>query len=273
MDRNTDIRKEEEMSIQNKNTTPSEAAQQKQTVLNDLRQSGEIYVIMSNCTNLPFICCDEETYDDEIFLFRKVEDAQAFGQELQKAKNPIKIAKLTNNIFLGFYTMLYSIGVNCILVDKGTDREFPVQLEDLVKLKKPESEAANGVVRIENPALHLTAAYFMQKFRAGHQDQEGVQAELEELQEELQAHFRKGKYIVGIEEEKGVPILKNKTGEIYQPVFTDMTEFLKFGKGKKYKTAIVEFEGLTKMLSQEATGVVVNPLGVNVTFQIHKNQK
>lgn len=260
------------MSIQNKNTIPNENEQQKQTVMSDLRQSGEIYVIMSNCTNLPFICCDEETFDDEIFLFRKVEDAQAFGQELQKAKNPIKIVKLTNNVFLGFYTMLYSIGVNCIMVDKGTNRECPIQLEELVKLKQPEGEAANGVVRVENPALHLTAAYFMQKFRAGQQEQEGVQTELEELQEELQAHFRKGRYIVAIEEEKGVPILKNNNGEAYQPVFTDMAEFMKFSKGRKLKTAIVEFDGITKMLSAEATGVVVNPFGVNVTFQIRKNQ-
>lgn len=259
------------MSTENKNTSPNKTEHQKQSILTALRQSGEIYVIMSDCTNLPFICCDEQTYDDEIFLFQKVEDAQNFGKELQKAKNPIKIAKLTNTLFLGFYTMLYSIGVNCIVADKGTNQEIPIQLEELVKLKKPEDDTSKGVIRIENPALHLTAAYFMQKFRAGRREQEDNPSELEQLQEELQAHFKKGKYIVGVEEEKGIPILKNKTGEIYQPVFTDMAEFLKFSKGKKFKTAIVEFDGLTKMLTNEATGVVLNPYGVNVTFQINKN--
>lgn len=242
--------------------------QSKQTVLNDLRQSEEIYVIISNCTNLPFVRCNEKTYDDEIFLFREAGDAQAFGKELQSAKNPIKIAKLTNNVFLGFYTTLYSMGVNCILVDKGTAREIPVQLKELITMKEPKEDAAGKVVRIENPALHLTAAYFMQKIRAGHPEQEDIKEELAELQEEMQAHFKKGRYIVAVEGENKIPILKNKNGEIYQPVFTDMAEFSKFNKGKKYKTVIVEFGNLKKILSAEATGVVMNPFGVNVTFQI-----
>lgn len=240
----------------------------KQNALSILRQTGEIYAIISKCTNVPFVCCDEETYDDEIFLFQKIEDARSFGQALQKANQPIQIAKLENQFFLGFYTTLYSLGVNCISLNKGTTGEMRVQLKELITMKEPKEDATGKVLRIENPALHLTAAYFMQKIRAGHQEREGAKEELAELQEEMQAHFKKGRYIVAVEEENRIPILKNKTGEIYQPVFTDMAEFTKFSKGKKYKTVVVEFSNLKKILSAEATGVVMNPFGVNVTFQI-----
>lgn len=260
------------MATENKDTRSDEKEQSKQAVLNDLRKAKEIYAIMSNCTNLPFVCCDEETYDDEIFMFRKVEDAQTYAQELQNAKNPVKIAKLTNNLFLGFYTILYSVGVNCILVDKGTDRETAIQLTELVSMQTPKDKDGNEVERVENPALHLTAVYFMQKFRAGQQDQDGVKEEMEELQEELQAHMRKGRFIVAADVEKGIPILKNKDGENYQPIFTDMPEFFKFSKGKEYKIAVTDFDGLPKMLSDQVAGVVLNPFGVNVTLQVHKNK-
>ena len=38
----------------------------KQETLAALRNPGELYVIMSAVTRLPFVKCDEETYDDEL---------------------------------------------------------------------------------------------------------------------------------------------------------------------------------------------------------------
>ena len=40
----------------------------KQETLAALRNPGELYVIMSAATKMPFVKCDEETFDDEIFL-------------------------------------------------------------------------------------------------------------------------------------------------------------------------------------------------------------
>ena len=45
-------------------------------VLGKLRNSEAIYVPMSECTKMPFVLCDEETFDDEIFVFFVEVDAK-----------------------------------------------------------------------------------------------------------------------------------------------------------------------------------------------------
>ena len=56
------------------------------------------------------------------------------------------------------------MGVNCILVDKGLDGQITVQLDELITRPKDE-ELPEGKIRVENPELVLTAAYFMQQMR------------------------------------------------------------------------------------------------------------
>ena len=60
----------------------------KQETLSALRNPGELYVVMSGATRLPFVFCDEETYDDEVFLYYRAEDAQAKAKELQEQNMP-----------------------------------------------------------------------------------------------------------------------------------------------------------------------------------------
>lgn len=67
--------------------------------------------------------------------------------------------------------------------------------------------------------------------------------ELKELNEEMMAHYMRGRYILGVTEKNAVPILKQKDGRVLQPIFTDMQEFMKFqnvNRNEKMKTAVVE---------------------------------
>ena len=91
--------------------------------------------------------------------------------------------------------------------------------------------------------------------------------ELKDLNEELAAHFRRGKYIIAVEEGKGIPLLQ-KNGETYQPVFTDIREFQKFNREKRYGGAVVEYEKVKEILAPETKGVAVNPLGVNILLKM-----
>ena len=43
--------------------------QEKQKLLGRLRTAGELYVILSVCTREPYVVCDQETFDDKVFLF------------------------------------------------------------------------------------------------------------------------------------------------------------------------------------------------------------
>ena len=57
------------------------------------------------------------------------------------------------------------------------------------------------------------------------------------------AQYQEGRFIVTVQEDKGIPILKQKDGKVYQPIFTDVQEVKKFqnlNKGETLKTAVVD---------------------------------
>ena len=138
-----------------KNTTVT-----KQETLQALRNPGEIYAVMSGATRMPFVVCDEETYDDEVFLYYRLEDAQEKAKKLAEERYQTAVAKIEEKQLLGFYTNLFTMGVNCLAVNEGTDMAIRIQLSELVARKKPEN-LPEGQKLVENPALHLTALYFM----------------------------------------------------------------------------------------------------------------
>lgn len=242
----------------------------KQETLTALRNPGELYVVMSGATRLPFVFCDEETFDDEVFLYYREEDAQEKVRSLQEKKYASAAVKLEDKQLLAFYTSLYTMGVNCLAVNSGTDTQINIQLSDLVIRRKPEA-MPEGKQPVENPELHLTAIYFMQEMRRYTQPQQAE--ELKELQEELLAHYGKGTFVVAIREDGQLPILKQKDGTVYQPLFTDMLEFQKFTRGEKMRTAVITADKLPEILIKEAKGVVINPFGVNLQLQVARRNK
>ncbi len=242
----------------------------KQETLAALRNPGELYVVMSAVTKLPFVKCDEDTFDDEVFLYYRAEDAKEKVKELSEQKYLTAAAKLDEKQLLPFYTGLYTMGVNCLAVNCGTDTQISVQLSDLVVRKNPD-ELPEGKKLIENPALHLTAIYFMQEMRR--QENPQPVGELKDLQEELLAHYSRSSLIIAVQEDRQVPVLKLKNGDIYQPVFTDLLEMQKFTKGKKVRTSVIVAEKIPDILVGETKGVVINPMGVNVQLNVARRKK
>lgn len=239
----------------------------KKTALEMLRVSEAVYVLMSGCTRLPYVECDSETYDDQILLFYGVDDAKRRAKELLEEKILVQVIKVEQKSFLPFYTSLYPMGVNCIVVnDKMPDRTA-IQLNELITRNRPE-KLPEGQVWVENPELHLTAIYFMQGL---HKNQgKAMTEELTSIYEEMLAHFGRGKYIFAVRADKGIPALKGKDGKLYQPLFTDFQEFQKFNGPNKLRAMVVEADKLANLLPAESEGVVLNPLGVNVQFKIRK---
>ena len=88
----------------------------KKTALEMMRVSEAVYVLLSGCTRLPYVECDSETYDDQILLFYREEDARRRAKELLEDKNLVQVVKVEKKSFLPFYTSLYPMGVNCIVV-------------------------------------------------------------------------------------------------------------------------------------------------------------
>lgn len=244
----------------------------KAEILEKLRMSEAVYVLMSGCTRMPYVVCDAETYDDEILLYFTEEDARRDGEMLKKTGDPVQIIKVEKKNFLAFYVGLYPMGVNGILVNRGSKDEMMVQVNELIQ--RPEGEKMpDGKIRIENPELHLTALYFLQEMRKPQKPE--MSDALKELNEEMMTHFQEGKYIVATEEGKGVPILKQKDGKVYQPIFTDIAEFRKFqslNRGMTLKTMVIDGTKIPETLPQEITGVAVNPFGINLQLDMKRHE-
>lgn len=237
-----------------------------QEIMRKIRNCGELYAVMSLCTQMPFVFCDPESYDDEIFVYFDKDGANTGARWLLEEKNPIQLAKIDKKSRLAFFTSLLPMGVNAVSVDKGLPGETTFQLDQLIRRQSAE-EMPEGQLRIENPELHLTALYFAQELRKEANPKGKLPEELNELNEELAAHFCRGKYIIAIEEGKGIPMLQ-KNGDSYQPVFTDIREFQKFNQEKKYGAAVLEYEKIKEVLTPETKGVAVNPFGANILLKI-----
>ncbi|MCI5995074.1 MAG: SseB family protein [Blautia sp.] len=234
----------------------------KRFMLQQLRNLEEIFVLFSRCTRLPFVHCDEDTYNDQIFIFRKEEDARKALEEYQKDKTPVQILKVEKDHFLNFYSSLYFLGVNAMIIDKG-EGQTEILLEELVT--PPDySKMQEGQIRVDNPQFQLTAMYLMQLLRR----EPGVQPtrEMQEMEEELTVNMRRGNYIVPVQEDKKVPLMKLKDEAMFQPVFTDMYEFNKFAGHEKFRGAVVPFDKLQEAVVEQAKGIIINPLGVHVVM-------
>lgn len=236
-------------------------------VIKNLQQTEAIFVIISGFTKMPYVACDEKTFDDKVFVYFEEESAKEAGKKLLEEGNLVHIAKVENRLFLEFYTSLYPMGVNCLHINQGVDGEIQIQHSDLLRRKEPE-DIGDGKVRVENPELQLTALYFAQEFRKN--QAAPMSDELKEVYEEMLVHFGRGKYIVPTQEDHGIPILKQKEGQAYLPLFTDLQEFQKFNREGKFKGGVVEAAKVSNLLNEEMSGVVVNPFGVNLLLNMEK---
>ena len=58
-------------------------------VFGKIKEAAELYVLVSACTKEPYVVCDEETFDDQVLMFLRMEDAQAKGKKLLEEKIPV----------------------------------------------------------------------------------------------------------------------------------------------------------------------------------------
>lgn len=82
----------------------------KEKTLIQLQKQDVVYVIYSKCTRMPFVFCDPESYDDEIFVFYNKEDADRESERLSSSGNPAQVIKIERKSFLAFYARLVPAG-------------------------------------------------------------------------------------------------------------------------------------------------------------------
>lgn len=248
----------------------------KRFLAKSIQKKNSMIVAYCAFTNMPLVVCDPESYNDQVFLFDTESQLQEFAKSYTEKKLLLKGIKYENKNFLAFFSMLFNIGVNELVFTSEGGRQS-LELTELVR--RPDfSRLPKEKQPISNPELQLTGLYFMQEAARPVPNEEKTQ--LADLEEELSANLLKARYILPIELLDGpesdteklknkkyrLPILKNKNGDILQPLFTDPMELGKFNKNNKFKALAIPFGNLSKLLIKDSKGFLLNPAGFHIVM-------
>ena len=195
----------------------------------ELQARETVFVAYSQVTKLPYVTCGEESYNDQVWLFAEEETLKEFGKKKLEDKVLLMGMRYEKKDFPRMYGLLFSIDANTVIWNNGTD-EIEIDLEKIVR--RPDLSKMEPAKRpVLNPALQLSGIYFMQELRRPVEKEE--HKNLRALEEELIANIKKSQFLVAMERNEeepkkiNIPYLKNKDGQILQPVFSDIMEFEK----------------------------------------------
>lgn len=193
-------------------------------MIKKLQSMKEVHVIVSRYTNMPYVECDSETYDDMIHILSTEEEVQEFAKPYTENKILLMAKKLPKQQLLPVLGGMFSLGVNAVMFhNNGTNARIP--LEELVK--KPDMDKVlKSPVPVMNPTLTLSALYFLQELcRPVEHDKQ----QLKELEDEMVANLVRSKYILGMttvdakekfdpkdpKQPKRVSYVKNKDDQVW----------------------------------------------------------
>lgn len=135
----------------------------KKELIQKIQTREEVFALFSRATRQPFVICDAESFNDQVWIFENQEDLEKAAQPIAAEKNAVAGIKVENKSFLNFYTTLYTLGVNSVVYHEK-DKTTELELEEIVK--KPDFSVLPEEKRpLLNPQLQLSAIYFMQEFR------------------------------------------------------------------------------------------------------------
>lgn len=231
-----------------------------------LQTRDNFFVAYSQTTKLPYVSCDEETFNDQAWIFATEEEIKEFGKKNLEKKILLMGMRYEKKDFPRFYGTLYAIGVNSVIWNDG-EEHVEVEIEKIAK-QADFSKLEPAKRPLLNPTLQLSGIYFMQELRRPIDQKE--KTNLRDLEEEFLVNLRKSEYIAAIDVNEedpkkiNIPYLKSKEGKVLQPVFTDVMEYEKFARGKKLKMVKVPFAKLPELMIQQAENYVINPMGFNL---------
>ncbi len=234
-----------------------------------LQSLEELHVVYAAATNMPFVTCDEETFNDQIWIFSTAEGVQGFAQKYEEQRIVLRDVRVPKISLGAFYMDLHSMGINEVVFCDGIAK-YPLEFTKLVQLpdfsRMPEQKRP-----LMNSSLQLSTIYFLQMLR-----RPGIEPDkekLEPLAEEMYANIVKAKFLMPVQmnetsQEPGkvnVPYITDAKGNKFQPIFSDHAQYTKHVKRNKTventKVLVVGIEGLQKYLLSSVQGYMINPDG------------
>lgn len=235
-----------------------------------IQKLEQVYVLFAESTRLPFIECDQEDFDDQVYMYADEDSAEEAVKDYEKKQMPLKVIKLEKKQMPVFFTNIHLLGVNMLVFyDRVSVNRIP--LDQVIRIDPKKS--GNKDIPMSNTSLQLTVIYFIQELRRPGQKKDDAERmkRLQELEEEMTVDLIRSRFILPVNQgednkEVKIPYIKTPAGDIFQPIFSDVWEFQKFQKNPevKHKMAVIAFEKLLSSLAEQARGYVLNPGGVNL---------
>ena len=248
-------------------------------VIEKINNFEQMFVLFSTFTHHPFIVCDEETFDDQVYVFTSEEMMQAFAKHFTTDKYHLRGVEVKKEMIPAFFQSLYLLGVNAVMVQ---DEGAPVRVQLSELAEKPDVDALRRtLIPQANPELQLTGIYFMQELMRPLDRNIEEKKHLQSLEADMAHYLLKSRFVVTFDvtavqgrwdptkndENVKVPLVKTKRGDIYQPIYSDFSEmqsFNRFNKDVRLEMTAVPYERLTDFLVNDSKGFVFNPGGFNL---------
>lgn len=238
-------------------------------------QLEQLYAAFSAGTRLPFVTCDEEDFADQVWTFVEEEKAKHYADvRRENFQDVLVVVKIPKEQLLQFFISLFAYGIDIIMFQEE-ERLTRIPLDKLVR--RPDmSKVPENKRPIFNPQMQLSGIHFMQEM---HRRERDAQA-LHEYEEEMAANIVRGRFLVPHEIDGDAPLpdgsniripcVKNKEGQMFQPIFTDGQELLKFDREKKMRASVVDFKNIRHIIGKDVKGIVINPLSLNIILLADK---
>ena len=81
----------------------------KEEAIKILQSSEELFVIYSQATKMPYVTCDEETFNDQVRIYTDQEATKKYGEEKLKEKVLLMGSRVPKEGFPKLYGILHSM--------------------------------------------------------------------------------------------------------------------------------------------------------------------
>ena len=164
-------------------------------LIQQLHGLKELHVPCAAATNMPFVSCDQETFNDQVWLFRSLETSKDFIKQYEEKNIPLKGTTVQQENLQEFFMDLHFMGINeVVFCDNGAEHKLElaniVKLPDYSNLPEPKRP-------LMNPALQLSTIYFFQEIRC--KKIELPPEKLDALAEEMYVNLAKARLLMPVQ--------------------------------------------------------------------------
>ena len=100
-------------------------------IIKKLQNLDEMLVAYSAVTRMPFAICDDESFNDQVWIFTDQDKLKTFAEKYKEEKKlilPVKVQKKDASMF---YMNLFAMGINEVVFCDG-DQENKIELTKIV---------------------------------------------------------------------------------------------------------------------------------------------